>query len=216
MGQAPSTLVQAVLLVLFVLPGVTYQFLRERLRGPVAGERNLGERVLRAVTASVMLDALYAIVAGPALVDLVRGGDPKGWDGVVRQPRLVGLVALVLFIVVPAAAAVAVSAWQRRRLSVRYRPTPTAWDHMFRRRGSCFVRARLKDGTWVGGWYGSRSYATSYPESAELFLESAWRMNPDGSFADRISQTAGLHVRASEIDVIELLNPPEPEAPCPS
>lgn len=209
MGQAPSTVIQAMLLVLFVLPGITYQFLRERMRGPVAGERNLGERVLRAVVASILLDSLYAIVAGPTLVRLVRGSISTGWDSVVQQSRLVGLLGLVLFIIVPAMAAGVVSVWQRRRLPARYQATPSAWDYMFRHRGSCFVRMRLKDGTWVGGWYGSGSYATSYPEAKEIFLESAWRMNPDGSFASRITQSAGLHVRAADADVIELLQPPE-------
>lgn len=208
MGQAPSTVVQAVLLVLFVVPGVTYQFLRERMRGPVAGERNMGERILRALLASIVLDALYAIVAGPALIRLARGGKEKGWDGLVQHPRLIGLLALLLFVAVPAAAAFAVSAWQRRRLPTRYDAGATAWDHMFRHRGSCFVRARLKDGSWVGGWYGSKSYATSYPEPAELYLESAWRMKPDGSFADRVAGTAGLHVRAADVDVVELIDPP--------
>jgi len=46
-----------------------------------------------------------------------------------------------------------------------------------------------------------------------LFLESAWRMNPDGSFDRRISNTAGLHVRADDTDVLEFLDPatPSPE-----
>lgn len=62
--QAPATVVQLALLVLLVLPGITYQFVRERRRGPVPGERDLGERVLRAIVASIALDALYVVVAG--------------------------------------------------------------------------------------------------------------------------------------------------------
>jgi hypothetical protein len=60
----------------------------------------------------------------------------------------------------------------------------------------------------VGGWYGAKSYATSYPEPAEVYLESAWRMKSDGSFADRVTGTAGLHVRAADVDVFELIDPP--------
>ncbi|GAA1585086.1 DUF6338 family protein [Kribbella hippodromi] len=210
--DTPSTVLQVALLILFVLPGISYQFVRERLRGAVAGERQVGERVLRAVTASILLDSLYAVIAGPALVRVVHRDDVSGWDAVRQQPRLVGLLALVLFIVIPSAAALLVSLWQRRRLNAAYRSTPTAWDHMFRSSRSCFVRARLKDGTWVGGWYGGRSYASSYPEPAEVFLESAWRMNPDGSFASRIAGTAGLYVRTADTDVIELLTAPSPAA----
>lgn len=120
-GQAPSTVVQVALLVLFVLPGVTYQFLRERWRGPTPGERDLSERVLRAVAASVLLDAVYLVVAGPQLVRLARGVTSAPWDGLTAQPRVVGLVALVLFILIPAAAAAGVSWMQRRRLQASYR-----------------------------------------------------------------------------------------------
>ncbi|MEV7412961.1 DUF6338 family protein [Streptomyces althioticus] len=207
MSQAPSTVLQLALLVLIVLPGTVYQFLRERFRGQVPGERDLGERVLRAVVASVILDSLYLLLAGPQLIRLARDTEGTGWEVVAERPRLASLVALTLFVVVPAIAAGGVSAWEHRRLRARYRSTPTAWDHMFRTRGSCFVRARLTDGSWIGGWYGSTSYATSYPQPPELFLESAWRMNQDGSFDGRIGRTAGLHLRADNIDVLELLHP---------
>jgi Family of unknown function (DUF6338) len=42
--------VQLVLLVLLVLPGITYQFLRERWRGPLPGEREFGQSYQRGVT----------------------------------------------------------------------------------------------------------------------------------------------------------------------
>ena len=209
MVQAPSTVTQVALLVLFVLPGITYQFLRERWRGITPGERDLGERVLRAVVASVVLDAIYLLVAGPELLRLARGSASVGWEGLGQRPRLVGLVALMLFVVVPVAAAVGVSWVQQRHLKARYRRTPTAWDHAFQNRRPCFIRARLKDGSWVGGWYGTRSYATSYPQPAEVFLESARRMDPDGSFGARVNQTIGLYLRASDIDVLEFVESSE-------
>ncbi|HEY0500938.1 MAG TPA: DUF6338 family protein [Kutzneria sp.] len=207
-------MLQLGLLVLVVLPGITYQFLRERWRGPVPGERDLGERVLRSLVASMLLDALYLIVAGPALAPLANRTVAKGWDGVVEQAQLLGLLGLLLFLVVPAVAAGTVTWWQRRRLrGARYRSTPTAWDRMFQNRGSCFVRMRLKDGAWAGGWYGSQSYATSYPQPAELFLQTAWIMDPDGSFVRPIERSAGMHVRATDVDLLELLLPPEPTEP---
>jgi hypothetical protein len=205
-GEAPSTVLQVVLAVLLVLPGVTYQFLRERWRGPVPGQRDLGERVLRAVTASVVLDAVYVIAAGPQLLALARGTNAQGWDGLTRDPRLSGLVALLLFILVPAAAAAGVSARERRQLHARFRGTPTAWDHVFRDRKPCFVRVRLKNGGWAGGWFGSRSFASSYPSPGEFFLQTAWRMNQDGSFAARSEQTAGLYIRCEDIDLLEILD----------
>lgn len=211
MGQAPSTVLQLGLLALVVLPGITYQFLRERWRGPVPGERDLGERVLRSIAASILLDTLYLIAAGPALVRLAHSIGTRGWDGVVEHARLVGSLGLLLFILIPAAGAGCVTWWQRRGLrSARYRSTPTAWDRMFQNRGSCFVRVRLRDGAWAGGWYGTRSYATSYPQAPEVYLETAWIMDTDGRFVRPIKQSGGLHVRASDIDMLELVLPAEP------
>lgn len=214
MGQAPSTVLQLGMLALVVLPGITYQFLRERWRGPVPGERDLGERVLRSIAASIVLDTLYLIVAGPALVRLAREVGSRGWAGITEQARPAGLLGLLLFVVVPGAAAGGVTWWQRRgRRAARYRGTPTAWDSMFQNSGSCFVRVRLRDGAWAGGWYGTRSYATSYPQPAEIHLQTAWIMGSDGRFVRPIRRSGGLHVRASDIDLLELVLPNDPDQP---
>lgn len=204
LGQGPSTVVQVALLVLVVVPGAVYQFLRERWRGPVPGERDLGERVLRAVTASLVLDGLYVVVAGPWLVELLHS---SGWGVLQARARLVGAVALVLFVLVPAGAAGAVSWWQRRSGRAGYRATTTAWEHMFRQQSSCFVRARLKDGKWVGGWYGSKSYVSCYPYPEQIFLESAWQLLPDGGFARKTEETGGLHLSRADTDILEVFKP---------
>ncbi|MGV9558763.1 DUF6338 family protein [Streptomyces sp. NPDC003522] len=211
--QTPSSVEQFALLVLLVLPGVTYQYLRERWRGPVPGERQLGERILRAVTASVALDAVYAVVIGPHLVATFRpekdGGSP--FTAFAEQLRTAGLWALLLFLVVPAAGAAAVSWWQRRRTTAAFRPAPTAWDHVFGHSGNgrpCFVRARLKDGTWVGGWYDSRSYASGYPNASDLFLQWSYEMGGDGSFGPPVTGTSGVYLRVENIDVLELVDAP--------
>ncbi|WP_034486860.1 DUF6338 family protein [Actinomadura oligospora] len=206
--SAPSTVLQLALLVLVVLPGITYQFLRERLRGPVPGEQNLGERVARALVASLVLDALYLVLIGPTLVRVVRGGQKHGWSHVFREPRLTGLLGLVLFVLVPAFAAFLVTRRERRRLNAaRYQATPTAWDQMFRKQGSCFVRVRMKDGSWAGGWYGKDSYATSYPHPQELYLESAWMMDGEGAFLRRVDGSGGLFVRSADTDYLEIVRP---------
>lgn len=137
--QPPSTVTQLVLVVVCVLPGVTYQFVRERARGPVPGETDLGHRLLRALTASIVLDGVYLAVLGRNLVEMLR---PDRFPG---DPRGTALYALVLLFGVPASSAAVLSWRERRRLRGRFRATPTAWDHMFRDRGPSYVRARLKD-----------------------------------------------------------------------
>ncbi|GAB2669156.1 DUF6338 family protein [Saccharopolyspora gloriosae] len=208
MKTVPSSLLQVAFIVLIVLPGVTYQFLRERWRGPVPAEQNFGQRVLRAITASLVLDAFYVIIAGPQLLFLVRGNLPTGFDGLTQNIRTVGVTAMLLFTVIPAIAAGAVSWWERRRLGATFRGVPTAWDHTFRDRGPCFVRARLANGSWIGGWYGTRSYATSYPHAGEIFLQSAWQMDQNGRFMRKTNDSAGVFFRIDDIEILELLDPP--------
>ncbi|NYE44692.1 hypothetical protein HEB29_005703 [Streptomyces fulvorobeus] len=196
------------LLILFVLPGVVYQLARDRWTGPVPGERVLGERVLRAIVASIVLDAVYATAAGPWLFEFARGAGGRGWPaGIIERPRASGALALLLLVVVPALVAGGEAWWSRRRRAVERVPTPGAWDHMFRTHGSCFVRLRLRDGTWIGGWFGASSYASAYPQNPELFLERAWRMGADGTPLGRIESSRGLYVRAADVDVIELMSP---------
>ncbi|WP_327742799.1 DUF6338 family protein [Streptomyces europaeiscabiei] len=204
--QPPTTVEQLILLIVLVLPGVTYQYLRESRRGPVAAEQVFADRVLRAMTVSVALDAVYAVILGPHVVEAVRRSG-SGFQAVGDHPRAAGLWALILFLGVPGAAASAVSRWERRSARAMYRPTPTAWDHVFgdltRPR---FVRARLKDGAWVGGWFDARSYASGYPHGGDLFLQWSYQMNPNGSFGPPVAGTAGLYIRVENIDVLELVD----------
>jgi Family of unknown function (DUF6338) len=206
MVQPPSTVEQFIFVVLFVLPGVTYQFLRERWRGPAPGEQDLGQRVLRAMTASIALDAVYAVAFGPWLAGLVRGS--QGWTAsLVGHIRVAGLWGLLLFLVVPAAGAAVVSWLENRNKSAVTRPEPTAWDYMLGKAiNSRFVRARLKDGTWVGGWYGAQSYASGYPSSSDLYLQWAYQMNDDGSFGPPTPRSSGIYLRLDNIDIIEFID----------
>ncbi|WDM16635.1 hypothetical protein J3S85_37280 [Streptomyces lavenduligriseus] len=197
--QLPATVAQLILLVVALLPGVVYQFVRESRRGQVPGERDLGHRLLRALTVSVVLDSVYVAVLGGRPVELAQPGRFPG------HSREAALYALTLLFVLPALAALTVSRFEERRLRARYRGTPTAWDHMFRDRGGCYLRARLKDGTWVGGWYGNNSYATSFPQAPELYLERSYRMAVDGTFGDKVQNTRGLYVRGEDIDILELV-----------
>jgi hypothetical protein len=206
MVQPPSTVEQLIFVVLLVLPGVTYQYMRERWRGPVPGERELGQRVLRAMTASIALDAVYAVAFGPQLARLVQGS--HGWTAsLVEHLREAGLWALLLFLVVPAAGAAAVSWLESHTKSAVTRPEPTAWDYMFGRAvRSRFVRARLQDGTWVGGWYGTQSYASGYPSSQDIYIQWAYQMNDDGSFGAPTPRSSGIYLRLDNVDVLEFID----------
>ncbi|MFF4102029.1 DUF6338 family protein [Streptomyces sp. NPDC001903] len=211
--MVPGTLQQLTILLILVLPGVFYQAVREHLRGSVAAEQEPQNRLVRAIAAGALLDTVYAVAAGPWLVGLLTGDGAGPLAGVMRRPRQAGLAALLLVVLVPSAIAWAETAWGRRRRRARYEPTPTAWDALFRDRGACFVRARLKSGLWVGGWLGPRSAVSAFPQQGDLYLQSQYRMAPDGRFLGRVPDTGGVYLRAADIDVLEVLLPPEPRQP---
>ncbi|MFB8216122.1 DUF6338 family protein [Streptomyces anulatus] len=205
MPHAPTTVTQVVIVVLLVLPGVTYQFVRERARGPVPGHRDLGERILRAVTAGIALDTLYILLAGPWLVRLVYDRR-RGWlTGAADNPRITALVATTLLIVVPAAAAWIASWLSSRGSRSTYDPTPTAWDKVFQRRSHCLVRARMKSGLWVGGYYGEKSYTSGYPEAADLYLQTTWSVSSAGRFEAPLPHSGGIYIRMDDVEFLDFV-----------
>lgn len=100
--MVPSTVSQVAILLILALPGVVYQAVREQLIGPRPEERNAGNRLFRAMAVSLFLDAVYAILAGPQLVELLGSRGGQTFAGVAGQPRQVALVALVCIMLIPA------------------------------------------------------------------------------------------------------------------
>lgn len=67
------------------------------------------------------------------------------------------------------------------------------------------MRIRLKSGFWVGGFYGTGSFASSYPESQDLYLEQAWSLDESGSFSEPIEGSAGLLISRDQMEMLELI-----------
>jgi len=80
---------------------------------------------------------------------------------------------------------------------------PKAWDYFFHKKEPCFVLIHLKDGKVIGGFYGDNSFASSYPEENDIYLEEIWKINERGAFADKIDRTNGLLVNKDAIEYIE-------------
>lgn len=205
MQGLPATVQQLIVLLVLLLPGVVYQEARERFAGRLPAEQEPQNRLLRAVGAGALLDACYAVLAGPALVDLLRGTGPGLLSGLAERPRAVGVVGLLLVVVIPAALARGEVALVRRRARARHDPLPTAWDALFQDRGPCFVRIRTRSGLWIGGFYGSRSFASAYPEARDLYLQQQYRMAADGTFGPPVARSAGIYVQCGEVEVLEIL-----------
>jgi hypothetical protein len=70
--MTPSTLCQLAILIAFVLPGTVYQAVRARLAGEAPANRDLSNKVLRALAVSAVFDGLYGTILGPTIVSLLR------------------------------------------------------------------------------------------------------------------------------------------------
>lgn len=211
----PGSGFQLVMVLLFILPGSVYQFVRSRLRGPHPDDSSATNRVLRALAVSAGLVTAYAVVAGPHLLGLVADVQQAAPEQARGQVRPLAVWALVLLFVVPAALAVGVYLLSRlprpaglRWARLTYDPTPRAWDFAFNDVDPKYVRILTSDGRYLGGWYGNDSFVSSYPEPREIFLETANLMEPDGSFGPEVKGSAGLYVRCDDVVLIEFVDPP--------
>jgi len=212
--SVPGTSFQLIILLLFVLPGTVYQFVRARLRGPQPDDSSTLNRVLRALAASGVLVAVYAVSFGPPVLELLREAQARNPAKTLSAVRPLALWALVLLFVIPALLAVLSYVtpkvprprwleWAR----LTYDPTPRAWDFAFNDIEPTYVRILTLEGRYVGGWYGNDSFVSSYPEPREIFLEIAHHMHVDGRFGDEVEGSNGLYVRCDDVRLVELVDP---------
>ena len=188
--------------------------MRSRLRGPTPEDQELGVRVLRALAASGLFALAYVIALGPVLTNPVR----RPVDDALEHPRVTALVLLGLVFVAPAASAVVLHVREVNKLYPNlpwkekfrvYDPTPTAWDFAVNRVGPGYVRVLTKDGVWVGGYAGAESFFTTFPQSQEIFVETAWRLDESGEFKHAIAGSTGQWIECDGAMVVEFLRPQE-------
>jgi len=209
----PASAAQLVIALLFIVPGSIYQAVRQRLRGPAPDDVNFSNKLCRALGVSTALMAIYVALLGGALLPLVEQSSAAGpsWRGAVKHASELGWISIGLLIVVPALLAfcdyVRVSGSINLR-NLTYDPTPRAWDYAFADIEPCYLRVLTVDGVWLGGWFGSRSFISSFPEPREIYIETAHQMQPDGSIGEAQSWSAGMYIRCDDIRAVELLREP--------
>jgi len=210
----PETWLQILVVLGAVVPGFVYQGSRRRVSGPDPDEAEVTVRVLRAIATSAVFACLYVAVLGSWLTSEVASA-----EAVQRAPRRSAGVAGVLVFLLPWASARAVyfistaAAWRgavnravtRLRLRRAWNPTPSAWDYTFGDRPPCWVRVFTAEGQWIGGYFGFRSFASSYPEPRDLFIEEGHAMSPDGEILPQISAPDGVYVRCDDVRLIDFI-----------
>jgi len=89
--------------------------------------------------------------------------------------------------------------------------TPKSWDYFFNKRECCFMLVHINNGDVIGGLYGDDSFASSYPEKNDVYLQEIWETDEDGKFKEKIPNTRGLLINPDIIDYIELFTINEEE-----
>ena len=93
------------------------------------------------------------------------------------------------------------SEWIKKFIVIH--PIKSAWDSFFHKRESYWVIVHLKDGRKIGGKYSKNSFVSSFPRKEEIYLETVWKLNNDGSFESEINGTRGILILGDEIMAIE-------------
>jgi hypothetical protein len=215
----PSTPYQLLILLLLVLPGVVYIATRVRLRGPAAEDGDAATRVLSAVMMSAALDTVYVVLFGSRVTKLFTTCAKAKQPSVCHfsHPRIVALYALVLIFVIPfMLAAIRYGGykfgnvkslewrpWKRLHHQSPYSRVPNSWDFAAVDRRDCMIRVQLEDGRFVGGWFGTLSHASTYPEARSLFIEQKWHMTDDGKFTNPVDGSRGVFVPLMGGEVVE-------------
>lgn len=170
------------------------------------------ELLVPARSTSTGREALEALSYGAVNFGIWLAPLLYGFDWLRARPIRFGLVMFAVLVVSPALLAIGARillAWSVVARWVRS-PVPTAWDHFFGLRRAAWMRLRLKSGQVVGGFYGDRSFASSDTAGRDLYLELAWRLDPqDLSFVEPAERSLGVLVSRDELEYIELFSPAE-------
>lgn len=85
-------------------------------------------------------------------------------------------------------------------------PIAKPWDYFFGKKEAAWVIVHLKNGKMVGGKYSTDSFASSYPDKEQIYLEEVWRLDLNGAFISKIERTKGIIIIGDDISSIEFFN----------
>ena len=180
------------LFLLFFIPGFISQRVYALL---VADDPKDSQTVLLSAVAYSSVN--YAICS-PLLV-AAAGLKPPVWAAAV--------LALAVLFVLPVIWPIVwfrLLRWEpirRRTISQVKRP----WDYIFGQNKPYWLIVHLTNGKRIAGVYGSKSFASSYPQKEQMYLEKAWELDADGKFKREVPDTDGVIIMSSDIEFIELL-----------
>lgn len=119
------------------------------------------------------------------------------------QISLSGLVVCFLSPVIMAGILV----WLRKTVLHRWlnmdHPTPRGWEYHLSRNREFWVLFHLKSGKSIGGRFSARSFAATYPQDPEIYVQEIYRVDGCGRNWELIPGTLGMVVRLGECERLE-------------
>jgi len=86
-------------------------------------------------------------------------------------------------------------------------PIPTSWDYKFSNISpTTWILVTLKDGSVVGGYFGSKSFASSETNYRDLFIEKVYKVNSEGPWSLLREKNDGILISHDQIKTIEFFN----------
>ncbi|MFN3585818.1 DUF6338 family protein [Phenylobacterium sp.] len=74
----------------------------------------------------------------------------------------------------------------------------SAFDAFFSTGQPCWVIVHLPDGSSIGGYFGSSSFASAHPHQGDFYLEELWELDDAGGFRRRIPNSKGALFQADD------------------
>lgn len=233
----PNTLPQVLIFIAMLVPGITFVSVRTWYVGWRSPDYGAGSRILEALYVSAIFVIVYVGLglAAFGLASEVTGMNNLGsfdhWasDGWRSTPAWwIGLVAVLLLVLVPGGIAILTS-WSRTTVELqddgtlkkvrkrvnRNQATPRAWDYAaYGADTERFVRIKTAAGLYIGGWYDSAGYVSTYPYERDIFIAHQWRMGTRGEFIEPLEDSLGVWVPITEACHVEWVayRPGDPKA----
>ena len=82
---------------------------------------------------------------------------------------------------------------------------PTAWDWYFSQRPNSILLIKMKDDTEIIGYFGEKSYATSYPNDGSIYIEKVYTKDENGALKI-VDNSNGILIAKDQYTTIEFYN----------
>ena len=81
-------------------------------------------------------------------------------------------------------------------------PIGKPWDYYFSKKKTCWIVVKMNNGKQLGGSYGANSFASSYPNEEQIYIDEEWIINDDGGFERAVEQSAGIIIFLKDAESI--------------